>query len=96
MTYPRDPCGGAYEIGRPLVAAANLTLGGGRSLAVVARGQAPDRAYVRRATVDGAVLQRTHVRHDELAGGPRTHHVLAFEMVAAPPAPPLGREYGPW
>ena len=78
--YPRDPCGGAYELGRPLVAAANVSFGGGRFLEIRAHGQAPAARYVAEARLDGARVRGTTVKHADLAGGRTTRHVLEFFM----------------
>jgi hypothetical protein len=53
------------------------------------------RGSAARVLLDGTALQRTRVKHEEIAGGER-HHRLEFFVAPRPPVPPLGREKGPW
>ncbi|KAJ8599268.1 hypothetical protein CTAYLR_006779 [Chrysophaeum taylorii] len=83
--YSADPCSGRWELGRPLVDHATITLRGTGGdpavLRIVAHDQAPRNPYVRAVRLDGRLLRRTHLFHDELIRGP----LLEFFMVSQPP-----------
>lgn len=85
--YSRDPCSATWELGRPLVSAANLTLRSNQRqlnppvLRIVAHNQAPENKYVETVKVDGIpIRQRTYLTHEELKRGP----LLEFFMTSQP------------
>ena len=69
-----------YELGAPLFPRAEVKLQN-KPLVIVAQDHAPDRRYVRAVWWNDSRLDRTWIRHAEIAGG----GVLKFEMVAEPP-----------
>ena len=77
--YPVDPVGGTYRLGSPAVKSAALKLGTGASqttLNIRVRNYAPDRVYVKRATLNGKELADGVLRHADLMRGGE----LVFEM----------------
>ena len=84
--YPVDPVAAVYVFGSPLFDRATVALGGGRTLVVVARGNAPDRPYVRAVRWNGRPWTKSWIDHATLAAG----GMLEFEM-SAQPNPAFGR-----
>ena len=78
--YPVDPVSATYVLGSPLFDRATVQVGGGRKLVVEARGNAPDRPYVRAVTWNGRPWTRSWIAHADLAKGGR----LVFDMAAKP------------
>ena len=78
--YAVDPISGHYVIGSPLFKQAELDVGRGRTLHIVAHNNAPENVYVQSLHWNGQPLTRTWLRHTELAGG----GTLEFEMGAQP------------
>ncbi|MCP4643071.1 MAG: glycoside hydrolase family 92 protein [bacterium] len=70
-----------YWLGAPLFERAEVKLGEG-TLEIVADNFAPDHLYVRSVSLNGTPLERTWIRHDEIARG----GVLRFEMSKEPAA----------
>ena len=58
-----------YLIGSPLFQEAELQLAGGKKWVVKAIGNAPDKPYISRATLNGKPLDRAWLTHDEIANG---------------------------
>ena len=77
--YPVDPVSAAYVFGSPLFERAEMRVAGGR-LIVEARGNAPDRPYVRAVSWNGRPWTKSWIPHAAIAAGGR----LVFEMGAAP------------
>ena len=78
--YPMDPCSGTYELGRPLVSSATLTLSGGATLRIVAEGQSADAKYVSSIHWEGRRLQRTTISHAEITGGGTLRFVMSTSV----------------
>jgi len=78
--YPVDPVSATYVLGSPLFDRATVQVGQGKRLVVEARGNAPDRPYVRRVTWNGRPWTRSWIAHADLVKG----GTLAFEMAATP------------
>lgn len=74
--YPVTPGSGQYVLGSPAVERAELDLGNGRTLVVVAENQSPDTVYVDRVTLDGVPLDRSFVTHDELVADGELRFVM--------------------
>jgi len=72
--YPVDPCGGAYELGRPFVASAAVKVG--PNLLRIVRSKVGK--YVQRVWWNARPLHATSIDHSQLMGG----GVLRFEMGA--------------
>ena len=75
--YPFNPCGGTYVLGAPQIPEAKISLPGGRSLFVVAKGLSTENKYVKSAVFNGKPVERTISHADIMAGGE-----LVFEMTA--------------
>lgn len=78
--YPVAPGSNEYVIGRPFVNRAVMTLPGGKRFTIVADGLSDANRYVGRVTLNGRPLDRTYLRHEELAAGGE----LRFTMQATP------------
>ncbi|MBB3227600.1 putative alpha-1,2-mannosidase [Luteibacter sp. Sphag1AF] len=78
--YPVTPASNEYVIGRPFVNKATLNLAGGRKFTVIAEHLDASHPYVGSVTLNGKPLERTYVRHEEIAAGGE----LKFVMQARP------------
>jgi predicted alpha-1,2-mannosidase len=78
--YPVDPVSAVYVFGSPLFDKVEVSLGGGKSLIVEAKGNGPGRPYVQSVRWNGKPWRPNWISHRELAGGGR----LVFEMGAEP------------
>ncbi|MBP6799346.1 MAG: GH92 family glycosyl hydrolase, partial [Luteimonas sp.] len=67
--YPLRMGAPEYAIGSPLFARADVALENGRTLSVVAHGNAPENVYVQSLRVNGRPWTRTWLPHAEIAGG---------------------------
>lgn len=74
--YPVAPGTNQYVIGSPLFEKATLALPNGRKLAIEANGNAPDRVFIRSASLNGRALDKVWLDHDALLKG----GTLRFEM----------------
>ena len=78
--YPVDPVSAVYVFGSPLFDRAEVRLGQGRTLRVIARGNAPDAPYVQSVRWNGKPWTRNWISHADLAKGGE----LEFEMGRTP------------
>ncbi|SFK27913.1 GH92 family glycosyl hydrolase [Rhodanobacter glycinis] len=78
--YAVDPVSAHYVFGSPLLDSAEVDLGQGRKLAVVAHGNGPDKPYIQSITWNGKPWTKSWISHAELAQG----GTLAFTMGATP------------
>ena len=76
--YPFNPCGGTYVLGAPQIPKATLSLGGGKTLTVVANNLSVENRYVKSVTFNGRQLDKTIEHADLMSGGE-----LVFEMTNA-------------
>lgn len=74
--YPVAPGSPEYALGSPSVREARLQLPEGKSLHIIARNQSPKHVYVRSVTLNGRMLTRPFLTHEELMQG----GTLVFEM----------------
>jgi predicted alpha-1,2-mannosidase len=74
--YPVCPGSVEYALGSPLVKAAELHLENGKTLQIRTKNQGPDNLYVQRVEVNGEVLDRRYVTHNELVAGGRILFVM--------------------
>jgi predicted alpha-1,2-mannosidase len=81
--YPVAPGSNQYVLGSPCVERAEIAVGGGRTFTVVAETQAPDHVYVQRVTLDGKVLDRNFITHEELVAGGELRFVMGAEPQTA-------------
>ena len=78
--YAVDPVSANYVFGSPLLDRAEIALGDGRQLAVLAHGNAPDHPYIQSVRWNGQPWSRSWISHAELAAG----GTLEFSMGATP------------
>ncbi|RYD18933.1 MAG: alpha-mannosidase, partial [Lysobacteraceae bacterium] len=78
--YPVDPVSAVYVLGSPLFDRVDLDVGQGRTLRIVARGNAADRPYVQSVRWNGRPWTRNWIAHADLVKG----GTLTFEMGATP------------
>jgi predicted alpha-1,2-mannosidase len=78
--YPVDPTSAVYVFGSPLFDAAEVAVGGGRTLRIRAPGNAPDHPYVQSVSWNGRPWTRNWIAHADLAQGGE----LVFEMGPRP------------
>jgi putative alpha-1,2-mannosidase len=67
--YPVNPAEGTWVLGSPLFPEATLDLGGGQRFTIRARGVSEENRYVQSARLNGRPLERSFLRHDEIAAG---------------------------
>ena len=78
--YPVAPGSNEYVIGRPFVERATLNLPDGKRFTVIADGLSATNRYVAGATLNGAALERSYIRDEEVRAGGE----LRFTMSASP------------
>lgn len=78
--YPVDPVSGNYVLGSPLFHGAELDVGNGRVLRIVARRNSARNMFVQRVRWNGEPYTRSWIRHADLAAG----GTLEFEMGPKP------------
>ena len=78
--YPVAPGSNEYVIGRPFVDRATLNLPDGKRFTVIADGLSATNRYVAGATLNGAALERSYIRDEEVRAGGE----LRFTMSASP------------
>jgi predicted alpha-1,2-mannosidase len=67
--YPVNPAEGTWVVGSPLFPEATLDLGEGRRFTIRAPGVSEDHRYVQSARLNGRPLERSFLRHAEIAAG---------------------------
>lgn len=78
--YPVNPADGKYILGSPQVDHAIINLPEGKQFRVEAKNQASDHVYVHQIRLNGKVLERNYITHDEVVNG----GTLIFEMSKEP------------
>ncbi len=78
--YPVCPGDDKYVIGTPMFDRATITYPNGGKFIIDAKGNGPQRPYIRSAKLNGAAFERTFLHHDELVKTGELH----FEMTSAP------------
>jgi len=78
--YPVAPGSNEYIIGRPFLPRATLHLPNGKRFTVIADGLDRGHGYIGDATLNGKLLRRAFLRHDEITAGGE----LRFTMQAQP------------
>jgi predicted alpha-1,2-mannosidase len=74
--YPVTPGSNQYIIGTPLFPKATINLEDGKEFTVVSNSISEKNKYIASATLNGALLNRTYLTHDEIMQG----GTLVFEM----------------
>ncbi len=67
--YAVDPVSANYVLGSPLFKRAELDVGNGRTLRIVAHGNSPANVYIQSARWNGKPYTRSWLRHADLAAG---------------------------
>ena len=78
--YPMAPGSDRYDLGSPAIEEATLNLENGKIFKITARDQKPGNIYVRKAELNGKLLNRLYITHDEIMQGGD----LVFYMSAKP------------
>jgi predicted alpha-1,2-mannosidase len=97
--YPVDPVSAVYVFGSPLFDRAEMQLGQGRTLRVVARNNGPDAPYVQSVRWNGRPWTRNWISHADLAKGGELEFVMGskpsrFGTAKADRPPSFGRTPG--
>jgi putative alpha-1,2-mannosidase len=69
-----------YWIGSPNIDRAEISLGGGKTLIVIAENQSSDNIYVQRVVLNGVRLEAPSLTHSQIADG----GTLVFTMGSTP------------
>ena len=75
--YPVAPGTGEYVIGSPLFDKITFTPQGGKSFVIETTGNGPGKPYIIGATLNGKVITRNFLTHDELKAGGRLRFVMS-------------------
>jgi predicted alpha-1,2-mannosidase len=78
--YPVCPGSDEYALGSPLVERAVLRLENGNTVEIQVENQSEDNIYVQKVEVNGRVVDRLYLTHEELVGG----GAIVFFMVKEP------------
>lgn len=78
--YPLDPVGGIYELGAPMFEKVEITQPNGKTFTIIADGLSSENRYINRATIDGELLARPQITHDDITQG----RILRLEMTSQP------------
>jgi predicted alpha-1,2-mannosidase len=74
--YPMCPGSDRYELGSPAIVAATIHLENGKDFRISTRNQSRENALVERIELNGKVLDRTYILHEEvMAGGELVFHL---------------------
>ncbi|MDV6332644.1 GH92 family glycosyl hydrolase [Asticcacaulis sp. 201] len=75
--YPVDPVSGVYVFGSPLFPKADITLGNGRQLTILADGAGDDKPYIDSVSWRGVPQTRSWIGHADLMQGGVLHFVMS-------------------
>ena len=78
--YPVNPCGGEFVLGAPQLKKIKLSVGGGRTFTVTAKGLSARNKYVRRVMLNGKEYLSPIIRYADIMRGGE----LTFEMTDSP------------
>ncbi len=67
--YPVAPGSVHYALGSPAVGKAVLHLENGHTFTITAKNQSPQNVYVQKVVLNGKVLNRNYITHEEIMGG---------------------------
>ena len=70
--FPMNPAGGNYVIGSPLLNEATIKLGNGNKFQVIAKNNTPENIYIQSVKLNGKVLPRSYITHEEILNGGTT------------------------
>ena len=75
--YPMSPGSVNYELGSPVVTDASLNLENGNTFKISTKNQGDSNVYVEKVILDGNVLNRTYITHDEIAKGGHLEFIMS-------------------
>jgi len=81
--YPVCPGKATYDIGAPLFENATIHLENGKQFKVVAHQSSPENIYVQSVRLNGKLLDRWQIKHEEIISG----GILEFDMGKQVPVP---------
>lgn len=67
--YPFAPGSDRYELGSPLIKSASIKLENGKRFTIKAENQTAQNVYVKSVTLNGKILNRNYITHDEIVSG---------------------------
>ncbi|MEM9649596.1 MAG: GH92 family glycosyl hydrolase [Bacteroidota bacterium] len=74
--YPMNPGSGQYELGSPIFENTEIKVGTEKSFNISAKNTSSINRYIQSVKLNGELLQRTYITHEEIMGG----GTLEFEM----------------
>ncbi len=78
--YPVNPMGGVYAMGTPIFDKVTIQVDDGKTFVIEANNLSKENIYVQSVTLNGEVLERTWISHQEIMNGGQ----LIFEMTDIP------------
>ena len=78
--YPVNPVSAQYIFGTPAFEEATITLPNGKKFSVLAHGVSSEKFYIEKALLNGKVLDRNYVTHDEIMNGGTLEFVMAARL----------------
>jgi predicted alpha-1,2-mannosidase len=79
--YPMAPGSLNYELGSPAVVDAQINLENGKTFRVSTKNQSDRNVYVAKVTLNGKVLDRRYITHDEITSGGELQFTMAGKPV---------------
>ena len=78
--YPVNPSDLKYQFGSPIVQEARIETAPGRYFIISAPAASPENKYIQRVKLNGTILERSYITHDEIIKG----GMLEFTMGSSP------------
>jgi predicted alpha-1,2-mannosidase len=75
--YPMAPGSLNYELGSPAVVNATLNLESGKTFRITTKNQSAKNVYVSKVILNGKVLDRTYITHDEITSGGELQFIMS-------------------
>lgn len=75
--YPVAPASNEYVIGRPFVNEATIHLPNGKSFQIVSENMSDENRYVEKVLLNGKLLERSFLRHEEIMNGGELRFVMS-------------------
>ena len=74
--YPFNPADGKYVFGSPMLDDVVINLPGNKEFIIKAENNSPENIYIKNISLNGEVIDRNYISHDELMSG----GILVFKM----------------
>ena len=74
--YPLNPADGIYQIGTPAFDELTLNLPGDKNFTITADNLSADNFYVQEIKLNGEVLDRNWISHEEISAGGKLHFTM--------------------